>query len=113
MHPHFRLLNGIAVGGLASVMALDIAEIVGHGLDPVVKYLDMNTTKNNKITGAQIEPKQQLPPINSNSVDKQAKEIQKQKLAKEKRRNIIRRVIRVLLIAAFAYLLVMYVSPYL
>lgn len=118
------LIEGICIGGLSSVISVDLAELIFAGLDPVVK-------KCTKYFGPEKKPKtapsllyaSQVSSVSSptfitatlsmtavDEVQKAKDEIEKQerneKEAKLRKRHIWKRLVRVLILVGLAYLII-------
>lgn len=102
-----RMLEGVVLGGMCSVIAMDLAEVTLHFLDPVAKkchkYLSGN--KEDESKAAQVHMMMESTPINQPI----ASAVDKEKEKKKQRRNIMKRVLRVLLLSLAVYLVASYV----
>jgi len=96
-----KLIKGIAIGGLCSIISVDVSEIVFSCLDPVVKY----GSKKLPIPGGNAANAvfQETSPTLSNQ-----RKLEKEKKKKKQRRILYKRVLRILLFTFIAYLMVTY-----
>ena len=94
----YKLVKGIVVGGLCSIISLDISEIVFTCLDPVVKRLDKASSHSQAVAGG------------ANAVVRVAEEeerrTEKEKRKKKARKVLLKRGLRILLFTAIAYVMV-------
>uniref|UniRef100_A0A6C0BMT8 Uncharacterized protein n=1 Tax=viral metagenome TaxID=1070528 RepID=A0A6C0BMT8_9ZZZZ len=96
-----KLIKGIAVGGLCSIISVDVSEIVFSCLDPVVKYC--TKPGRTKVTGGNVAS---APFQNQASTDRRRREKEKKK--KRQRQMLYKRILRILLFTGIAYLMVAY-----
>lgn len=132
------LIEGICIGGLSSVISVDLAELLFAGLDPVVKkcvklfpqppktpdsppsllYTATDHGDGRFPDGSQVSSVDAPPSTRIltqvETVQKAKDEIEKQqrieKEAKLRKRNLWKRLVRVLILAGLAYLIITYMS---
>lgn len=88
-----KLARGVVIGGVGSIIAMDIAELCFDALDPmattIVKAYDGRTE--DVMSGAQVAP-----------------DYKKMLKDEEKKKNVWKRIVRVILLALTTYLVLVY-----
>jgi hypothetical protein len=116
-----RMLEGVVLGGLCSVIAMDMAEVTFHLLDPFAKrcykYFVPTEALASTPVAAQVHVMSELSPSTTSlapadTVDKMNVDktnVDKEKEKKKTHRNLMKRVIRIILLLLAVYLVASYV----
>lgn len=102
-----RLIKGIVLGGLCSIISLDVSEIAFAGLDPIVKYC---TKRKKKVGGIVGRSALFIPNPTSSVKEKGEKRLSKQKRKRKEKKQLYKRVLRILLFIVVAYGMVSYLT---
>ena len=86
-----RMVKGIVLGGMSGVIAVDFAELCFDALDPVAAAVVKASGGANPVMGA--------------SVALDAKKLQKDE---EKKKNVWKRIVRIIILGLTAYLVLTY-----
>jgi len=115
---HRQFLESIFISGVASVVCVDFAEVVSHLLDPTVKRaLKRKNTDGGSLVVTSSQVSATLPtssltaPLPGVEIAKDAndKRLKKEKEAKLAEKQMVKRLIRILLLVGIAYLFLHYV----
>ena len=110
-HHGLQLAEGVILGGFTSIIALDVAQLCYYALDPVahscVSYLAPPNASGAAATATNAAeltavPSEHVPYL---AVSKLIQEEKKKDKEDEKRRDVWKRVIRIILLVALGYLI--------
>lgn len=86
-----RMVKGIVLGGMSSVIAVDFAELCFEALDPMASAVVRGSSSTAAAGGASVIP--------------DPKKLQKDE---EKKKNVWKRIVRILILGLTAYLVLTY-----